>query len=177
MNYNKPLIAIILLFIYGGLFILFKSLFWNEKIPWKIIMWWILIYLICIFPIIIEMIKVYSHILTLKQNFGQAFISTIKNNSYYSVLFSLLMAGYIDLLFSAAIKKTKLHIIVFFALLIVIWLAFYGNLYVPNNIETLKLEASFEIICFMLQVTLAPLIAILTLYLKSLSTAKTIVKY
>lgn len=165
------LINILILVLGGGMYITLQLLFWNQRVPWKNIFWWFLIYLICIFPVIIEMIKAYNHLLTLKDNFGQSIITSIKNNSFYSVLFSLLMAGYIDFIFSNAIKKIKIHIIVIIVLLVIIWLAFYGNLYIPDNIETMKLVPEFEVFFFMLQVFLGPYIAILTLYLKSLSTS------
>ncbi len=169
LSFNKPLINIILLVIGGGIYITFQSLFWNKNIPWKHIAWWMLIYLICIFPIFIDMIKSYDYLLTVKQNFGKSAIATIKNNSFYSVLFSLLMAGYIDFIFSNAVKRIKIHLIVIIVLLVIICLAFYGNLYIPGNIETMKMEANLETMYFVLQVSLGPYIAILTLYLKKLS--------
>jgi hypothetical protein len=84
----------------------------------------------------------------------QAVINAIDNNSFYSVLFSIVTAGYIDYLFSESSKKIWVHLLTLIIILVIITLPF---------LDIVKFMNDFSVYFY---VIFAFYISLLTIYLK-----------
>lgn len=73
-----------------------------RNLSWKTIIWFFVIYFISLLPVIIEKLKT-------GVTFNDAIINSYENNSFYSVLFSIMAAGYVDFCFSKTNKILWLH--------------------------------------------------------------------
>lgn len=111
----------------------------------KNIIWLFTIIFICIFPILIDCLK-------LNTNIHSAILNTYTNNTFYTVLFSILLAGYVDFCFSDLKKPNGIHILVWIFLIIIIYI---GLCDLPESID----KITFYYI-------LTTYVSLLTFYLK-----------
>ncbi len=142
----------IVLFCLIPFFIIGPAIVGSQKNN-RILFWFFAIYFISFFPVIIEMVK-------FKIELKQAIMNSYLNNSFYSVLFSLLMAGYIDYCYSKAIKSLYHHILVWIFIGIIIMIGLFDILTILN----INLNIFYLVFIFYN--------GLVTIYLKILSESK-----